>query len=351
MDVSVIIPTHQRTQKLVRCVERLLRQDFAPERFEIRVGVDGGSDADVDAILRAIGANRTGTARLDVRHFSQGGPGVTRNQLVTGAAGRLLVLLNDDVLPEPDLLSRHVAAHHEWKAGRESGAGSSSWAMVVGAAPWVKPAASEDALIDRLVRETSMIFFYDQMDTLLATGKAGHDHDWGFRHAWTLNFSIEHEVFDRVGGFNASLRHPMFEDLEFAHRVQRTCGAPVLYRPEAVVAHDHRIRTDDYLRREKRLGVAAWELAGVAPACAREVFGRDVRSAEEVDYSRVFIERERSLAERLSSTFAAFDTLPADAVGRGDSGRVLIDALYQQHLLLKRWTWRQGLLEAAEATA
>lgn len=337
MDVSVIIPTHRRTDKLARCVERLARQDLDPGRFEVLIGIDGGTEQEAADLTHEIGQRVTGSIRLTIQHFEHAGPGKTRNRLAARASGRVLVLLNDDVLPEFDVLSRHAAAH----AGRTSGA------MIVGAAPWVRPAPSDDRLIDRLVRETSMIFFYDQMDKTLASGGADPEHDWGFRHAWTLNFSMSRALFERIGGFNDRLRHPMFEDLEFAHRLQRSCGTPVLYRPEIVVHHDHRISTADYLARERRLGLAAYELADVAPACASEVFGRDIRSDDEIAYSRAFVERERSLAQRIGATFATFDTLPAALPGQGEHGDALIQALYQQHLLLKRWTWRRGLLEAA----
>lgn len=220
--------------------------------------------------------------------------------------------------------------------------------MVLGDAPWLTPPRGEDTLFDRLIRDTSMIFFYDRMREQLAAGQVDADHDWGFRHAWTLNLSLPREVFDAVGGFDARLRFACYEDIEFAFRVNQSTGAPVRFAPDAVVVHDHRILPNDYLRREDMLGRAAWEFAAAAPQCAMAVFGRDVRSQEEIDYSRAFTARETAAADRLRETMQMHVRTPAAAID-GPHQSSLLRALYEHHLLLKRWTWRRGLLQAAAA--
>jgi hypothetical protein len=107
---------------------------------------------------------------------------------------------------------------------------------------------------------------------------------------------------------------------------------------------------EDYLARERKLGFAAWGFAAASPECSLAMFGRDVRSREELAYSRQFVERERAVAERLRTAFRDLANVPADAVPNREhpAGRTVMNALYQQHLLLKRWEWRSGLLEAAQ---
>lgn len=333
----MIIPTFGRAAKLAACLAHLARQDFGAAHFEVLVGVDGGTESDANAAREA--ARAAGLGHIEVQRFQHAGPGVTRNRIAEQARGGLLLLLNDDVLPEPDLIRQHVDAH------RGRGA-----AMVLGAAPWVVP--TDDTLFDRVVRETSMIFFYDRMDAALANGSAGTGHDWGFRHGWTLNLSLPRAVFAGVQGFDPRLRHAMFEDLEFAFRASRSMaqGVPVLYRPGAVVRHDHRIRVHDYLARERKLGIAAWELAGASPECAQAVFGRDIRSAAEVEKCRAFVEQERSRAEAIRGVMAEWEQLASNTINETNA-RSTIRIMYESHLILKRWTWRTGLLEAAESAA
>jgi len=259
------------------------------------------------------------------------GPGPTRNRLLERAKAPVVLLLNDDVVPSRDLLEAHLRAHAELEPRQ---------AMVLGAAPW--KVYAPDRMFDRLIRETSMVFFYDQM---VGERAANPIHDWGFRHAWTLNLSFAAASAQRVGGFNESLKCACFEDLEFAWRMSKL-GMPVLYRPGAVVTHDHRYEPRGYLAREELLGAEAYRLAVAAPECAAEVFGRDVASEAEVEYSHAFVEREQRAAERLEKSFVALADVPAESVGGEHSG-LMVRMVYEHHLLLKRWRWRKGLLEAA----
>jgi len=339
MDVSVLIPTFGRAAKLGRCLERLARQTLARDRFEVLVGVDGTAGDDGDAAAHELAARTAGSMRAVIYQFDHAGPGATRNRLARHARGRLILMLNDDVLPEPELLEVHVLEHRRMERT----------GFVLGDSPWVKGCEGEDTLFDRLIRETSMVFFYDRMHERLASGQVDRNHDWGFRHAWTLNLSVPRAAFDACGGFDERLRFPCYEDLEFAYRVTEATGAPLRFAPEAVAHHDHRISPDDYLRREEMMGRAVAEFAAASPQCAMAVFGRDIRSREEVVYARQFVAREGDAAGRLRETFRSWAKVPATAIG-GEHGTALLRGLYEQHLLLKRWTWRKGLLAANEAS-
>lgn len=334
----MIIPTFGRPRQVVACVRRLALQTLGAS--EVLVGIDGGvgspvEAAETEAALRAVWpADRAD--RLVIERCEKVGLAAVRNTMLSRARGRVMLSLNDDVLPEPDLLERHAEAHRE--------AGSRP-VVVVGRSPWLVRAP--DRLFDRLIRETSMVFFYDQMEARLE--EVGPGHDWGFRHCWGLNFSAPLGLVREVGGFAVYPATYGYEDNEMAFRLGQRFGTPVLYRPGAVATHDHRMEPEGYLEREHKLGSAAWGFAHDSPECARAMFGRDVTDAAELSYSREFVERERGMAERIRTTFCELAHLPSDAVpGREHpAGASMIAALYQQHLLLKRWEWRRGLVEAA----
>ncbi|MCL4741110.1 MAG: glycosyltransferase [Phycisphaerales bacterium] len=345
MDVSVVIPTHARPDRLAACVRALAAQTVGGDRFEVLVGIDGGEDDPraaeaVRAALRAAWPHDRAD-RLGVVPLPRQGQAAVRNALLARARGETIVFLNDDVVPGPGLLAAHLAAQREARAaGRR--------ALVVGSAPW--RVHTPDRLFDRLIRETSMVFFYDRMDAMLRAGEAGRDHDWGFRHAWMLNLSAPAALVREAGGIAVFPDTYGYEDDELAWRLARRFGTRVLYRPEAVAVHDHRMDPEDYLRREFRLGHAAWGFARAAPECARDMFGRDVASGEEAAYSREFVRRERATAERLEASFRALADLPADAASGPHAGAI-VRLAYEQHLLLKRWHWRRGLLAAADEHA
>ncbi len=387
MDLSVIIPSHQRAEKLFACLDALAHQTLEPDRYEVLVGLDGADEVSEWAAERAWGAVveracdaephggvalAAGGLRI-VTCRRQGYNGV-RNELLGLASGRYLVSLNDDVLPDPEFLEAHLGAQdaaHE--AGRP--------AIVAGYSPFRVHA--DDTLFDRLLRETSMVFFYDRMVGSGARGPAldggpdapeadaferpaargARDRDWGFRHCWGMNFSAPLAAVREAGAFTAFDLAYGYDDIELAYRLTRRFGMPVLFRPEARADHDHRYTPREVLDRERRLGRSAWLYAGRHPEFARAVFGRDIRAEAEVAYSREFVEREGGTAERLERSFLGLAEIPARAVdwsdaraipsrvGEGRYAARLVNLVYEQHLLLKRWWWRRGLLEAAGAVA
>jgi len=364
VDVTVIIPTFDRPQKLAACVGALSKQSLEPGRYEVLVGIDGPDTGNqtTDAARRAWTLDQ---ALLSITPLARRGQAAVRNALLPQARGRTLVFLNDDMIPTRDLL----AAHHV-EQERQRRAGTS--ALVIGSAPWV--IHHPDRLFDRLVRETSMVFFYNQMDkatraqsTVLAhadpplpsgrgeqtspsfTGSADsvRDRDWGFRHAWLLNLSADAAQVKTAGGFSVFPCTYGYEDDELAFRMGAKFGTKVLYRPEAGAHHDHRLDPASYLEREYKLGYAAWGFAGAAPECARVMFNRDIRDQSEIGYCRDVVRRERIAAQRALEAFDALAELPGSAV-TGEHAPRLIELVYQQHLPLKRYTWRRGLLDAAE---
>jgi glycosyltransferase involved in cell wall biosynthesis len=368
MDISIIIPTFGRGTKLAQCLRALAAQTMDQSRFEVLVGLDGPDEQ--AALMAADVWTGERDESLQVVACPREGYNATRNRLLPLARGRIMVSLNDDVIPVPTFLEAHLHAHDDAAArGVSAAAGGVEGAGVIisGYSPWRR--FDNDTLFDRLIRETSMIFFYDQMfedggelgmEGRTAEGmeggegseggrkpKEGRDHDWGFRHCWGMNFSAPLDAVREVGGFIAVPLAYGYDDIEIAFRLRARYGMPVLFRPEARAVHDHRYRPREVLDREHRLGRSAWHFAGLRPEFGLAVFGRDVRSEAEVRYSREFVAREAGAAARIEARFLSMTDIPASVVN-GPYARELVEIAYQQHLLLKRWTWRKGLLEAAD---
>lgn len=339
VELSVVIPTRERPTKIGACVARLAFQSIDPGQFEVLVGLDGSDEASAEAARAAWREAGGLDDSLRIVPCPRAGLNATRNRLLERASGRLLVSMNDDVLADPGFLEAHSRAH------REAGDRAIGDAIVVGHSPFLEHA--EPTLFDELCQRTSMIFFYDQM-----IGPAEKDrwHDWGFRHCWGLNFSAPLALIRRVGGFTAFPLLYGYDDIEIAWRIRRESrGVPVLFRPEALAPHDHRYSPAEVIGRERKLGRTAWHFASRDPGFTRDVFARDIRSAEELEYSRGFVTRERAGVERVREQFLSLDRIPAAALGGASEAdrHTLLAMLYQQHLPLKRWEWRSGLLEAA----
>lgn len=328
--VSVVIPTRNRAAALTACLQRLEPQSLGLDNFEVIVVHDGD-----DPEGRAAAGPFAGRLNLTDLTAPRLGVAHARNEAIAGARGGMLLLLNDDVLPAPDLLEAHLSAHARRGPDQPP-------ALVVGHSPFVAPPPDRDTLFDRLLRQTSAVFFYDRMTA--GDPAPPPDHDWGFRHAWTLNLSLPRSLADAVGGFHPAIANACYEDIEFAWRCVHHAGSPVLFCPRALAPHDHRLSPDGYLAREWRLGYSSLGFARASARCAREVFGRDLPEAEPW-YAEAFVQREGRDEHRYLVPFRAAAAAPA-SIADGPHGGTILDLLYAQHLPLKRLAFRRGLLDA-----
>lgn len=344
--LSVLIPTFNRPAKVASCVASLNAQVLDGMIVEIIVGLDGPDPRSARALAGAWSDRPDAT--LIVQEWPKQGYMGVRRELVSKAQGQIMVSLNDDVELAPGFLAAHARRH----------LASARPAIVVGDSPWKVHA--DDTLFDRMVRETSLIFFYDQM--YRGSPTLGADHDWGYRFCYGLNFSAPLTLVREVGGFADHSETYGYDDIELAFRLQKTFATPVLFEPAAVALHDHRYSPQDVIRREYNLGRAAWKFAGASRTFALELFGRDITSKEELAYSREFLTRERTSAMGIAPQFVALGAVSSDAVASGaaapgvaaiegashaDPGCV-VRALAQQFMLLKRWLWRRGLVDECE---
>ena len=321
MRASVIITTFRRPEKLAALVRSLVLQDV--DDFEVIVTVDG---VEPDATVAAVEAwAPNDPARLAIVDGERLGPCAARNRAIDRARGDVLVFFNDDVVANPDCVRAHLEAHRE-RASRP--------AIVVGDAPWKQ--RHPDSLFARMLRDTSMVFFHHHMRS-----DADRDRDWGFRHAWLLNLSAPAAAVRAVGGLRVIQKTYGRDDDELAFRMTRDLAMPVLWRPEAVVTHDHPMTPVEYLAREHELGLGAVPFALGAPECAKAMFGRDVTSRESIDEAASLVEQGEREALALRPWFLTLDTR---SPGFGDPHEA-----YQRHLPLKRWCWLRGYLQGAAA--
>jgi len=323
MLASVLIPTRGRAKALARCVDGLARQSVDPAQYEVVIGFDGPDPegrAAAEAAWTAAGG-RTGGLLLE--ECPRRGYIDVRHRMLPELSGEFLVSMNDDVEPEPGFLDAHLR-------GQRGGA-----AVVVGDSRFV--AWDRPTLLDRLLDETGMVFFYHAMTA------GSPDQDWGFRHCFGLNLSAPLECVRAAGGFPSMPDTYGYDDIELGYRLKDQFGLPVRYRPAARAPHRHRYRAADVLEREHALGVAAVRYARHHPEFARAVFGRDILDEREIDFCRAQTERDETHAPSWERAFLRLDEIPADAID-GEHASALRELIYQQHLPLKRHRWRRGVL-------
>ncbi len=234
---SVVVPTRDRPAQLAECLAHLARVQAPPGGFEVIVVDDGGS-ADLGPALEGV------RGALDVQLVAQahGGPARARNTGAAHARGTYLAFLDDDCRPTPGWLRALVGAAEQGLAG----------GCVVNALPAACPAASQ-ALCDYLYA------YYE------AAG--------GPRFFTSNNIALRRDLYLRHGGFDEAFTLAAGEDRALCDRLAAQ-GVALLYVPDAVVAHAHRLGLAGYLRQHFRYGRGAFRFhrsRGARGAGARQL--------------------------------------------------------------------------------
>jgi peptidoglycan/xylan/chitin deacetylase (PgdA/CDA1 family)/GT2 family glycosyltransferase len=240
---SVVIPTHQRRERVTRNVAALDRQSLRD--FEAIVVVDGSSDGTAEA-LRALDVG------FELGVVEQENQGVARARLAGAALarGEILLFLDDDMEPDPDLLAEHDRSHRE---GAD---------LVLGDLP-LHPESPRNLLSWGVGYWAS-----SRRERLTAPGA-----ELTMDDLITGQMSVSRVAFERAGGFDASFTREGLVpsgDLDFGYRVM-TLGFRAEFNPAAVSYQYYDVDPADYLRRAFDIGCSEQELVAKHPEHAERL--------------------------------------------------------------------------------
>jgi GT2 family glycosyltransferase len=201
------VPTFQRRDSLARLLDALAAQTHAKNDFEVLVVDDGSTDGTREWLTAA-------RMPYALRPLAQAhaGPGGARNLGVAEARGSLVVFFDDDVVPDPDAIARHVDAH---RAQGET--------VVIG--PMLPPTSWRRPPWIRW-EEAKLLEQYRALT-------AG-EYECTPRQLFTANASIERRQFLDAGGFDPA--YARAEDVELGYRL-RDLGSRFAFEPRARVTH------------------------------------------------------------------------------------------------------------------
>jgi GT2 family glycosyltransferase len=206
--VSIVIPTHNRLDNLKKVLEALEKQTYPTNDFEIIVVSDGSTDG-TDQFL----AENPSTLNLRAIFQPDLGVAVARNMGGQAATGEIIIFIDDDVVPAPELIQEHVRFQQEH--GRQ--------AVVIG--PMLAPLDFQPP-IWVLWEHATLANQYAAMEQGIFQTTA--------RQFYTGNTSIRRSQFLEAGGFDPSFRRA--EDVELAYRLAAR-GAEFFFHPKAVGYH------------------------------------------------------------------------------------------------------------------
>lgn len=110
IDLSVIIPTYNRSRLLDLTLRSIVLQDIPRRNFEVVVADDGSSDDTSELVDRY-------RDRLNIKYVFQEDrgyrPASARNKAIRVAEGALCLFIDSGILLNTDALGRHIAFHRE----------------------------------------------------------------------------------------------------------------------------------------------------------------------------------------------------------------------------------------------
>lgn len=209
--LSIVVPTLDRRDSVLRLLRALEAQTVPPSEFEVIVVVDGSTDGTAEAVdaYRAPFALR----RLSL---SRSGLAAARNAGARAAAAAIVQFLDDDMTPAPGMVAAHLARHDR---GDVVG--------VVGAAPIVVP-PDASAVVRYRARG-----FARKLERL-----ASRRDRLVFNDVYGGNLSIGREPFLAAGGYDEAFQVYGHEDYELSLRLTRQ-GRRFAYEPEALAQQEY----------------------------------------------------------------------------------------------------------------
>jgi GT2 family glycosyltransferase/peptidoglycan/xylan/chitin deacetylase (PgdA/CDA1 family) len=242
---SVVIPTHERRETVLRNVRALDRQSCRD--FEAVVVVDGSTDGTATALRNL----EVGFPLTVIEQPNQGGA----EARVAGAAaarGEVLLFMDDDMVPDPALLAEHDRRQRE---GAD---------VVMGHLP-LDPRSPEN-----LLSWGVGWWAESRRERLVAPGA-----EIGIGDLLTGQISVTRDAYEAVGGFDAGFtREGLFggEDLDLGYRLLEA-GYRIVFDPAAISYQYYDVDPNTYLRRARETGRSDRELVAKHPQLAQRLEG------------------------------------------------------------------------------
>ncbi len=232
MTTSVIIPTYNGEKKITDTLKALAVQTLSP--YEVVVVIDGS----VDNTEKILNTFDHGFERFHIVVQENKGRAAARNTGVKNSHGELLIFLDDDVLPDKDVLSMH---HHHHIHHPDT--------ILVG------------NITEQLeIADSDFRHFKSYLNKKWNGKLSDTKSQLKIPFITAANFSIRKTTFSSLGGFNESLTDA--EDYELAVRAFHE-KIPIFFDPDIIGRHNDPITCKKYIVRQRQYRHAQKKVAEI----------------------------------------------------------------------------------------
>ena len=205
--LSLVIPTVDRSEALYNLLRHLEHQRRPPDEIVV-VDQSAGEDA-------RLAGYAAGHAVVRVHRITRRGLPNARNVGVRVSTGDVVLFVDDDTIPDPELVRAHAEAYRDPAVGGVGGRVLGGYDRDRGAVGRFHPLG---AVVER---------------------NFGIDRGGEVDHLPGGNMSFRRELFSRVGGFDPAFGGSSIgEETDFCLRARRA-GFRLVFEPRAAVEHLH----------------------------------------------------------------------------------------------------------------
>jgi glycosyltransferase involved in cell wall biosynthesis len=250
-DLSVIIPTYNRKQDLLRCLNRFHDQS-TEARYEVLV-IDDGSDDGTENLMREHGKSFPFPFSY---HKNPGkGPAAARNFGIDMAQGEIILFIGDDIfMGSSRFLDHHVRGHQrEYPDSEHALLGYTTWSPDLPISPYMRWLEGGGPQFNYLGLERG-----DLTD---------------FWHFYTCNISLKRS-FVGSDRFDERFPYAAFEDVEFGYRLHLR-GLKLVFSKEALAYHHHMTTLASSRQRAYLAGKSAAVLESIHPGLLEQTVKRE----------------------------------------------------------------------------
>lgn len=220
--VSVIIPTYNGKHKILKTLWALEAQTF--KDFETVIVIDGSTDGTKEVLgLQDLNLN------LKIHKQENQGRASVRNKGAALATGELLVFFDDDMLPEPDSIQRHINFHQKNDNAICGGNQLED----------TREAKSDFDRFRCYIRNKWLVKYAAGVNLLTAKNI----------FLTAANFSIKKEVFAQLGRFDNTLTDA--EDYIFAHKAMSK-NVSLYFDKDNIAFHNDFCSLSNYIIRKRQ---------------------------------------------------------------------------------------------------
>lgn len=237
-ELTVVLSTLGNYPVLQRVLDGYEHQDAPAGAFEVLVVADR-KEPDLAAVDAAVG-----TRPYPVRRLTGDVAGLSGNRNTGWRAARAPVVLftDNDTIPVPALISRHLAAHRRHPEDEVAVSGHVRWAKGLKVTPFMK-------WLDQGIQ-----FGFNAVE-----GEEGH---WAMLYG--ANSSIKRAFLERVGGYDEERLPYLYEDMDWGRRALDH-GLRVVYDREAIVDHWRPMTVEVWQARAPMLAATEWQFCQLHP--------------------------------------------------------------------------------------